>query len=147
MDMDINIDWIDNLLYGDINRLKDEIKLVDKSSVLHIIAAKYNWDNGLDVPRIIIENRHCDLGTALMIFYLADGYRMLESLAEFSSSPDNEWKAFLSSMYRRIENTDFNSQNISYTPELSKVQLYKLKKNNPNIPDIFLNKSPGERRR
>lgn len=139
--MDTN--FIKNLLYGDIEKLKNELKLLDKSDLLHIIAANYNWDNGFEVPEIIIDNKQCDFGTALMLFYRADGYRMLESINDFSNSQNKNWQSFVSKLYSRIEKNGFSLQNLSYTPELSKVQIFKLKKNNPNIPDVFLNKSPG----
>ncbi len=139
--MDIN--KIKQLLYDDITRLCGELKLIDDPLVLHVVAANYNWDNGFGIPNVIIENKNCDLGTALMLFYLADGYRMLESYSEFLASSNVEWKSFLLNLYNRIEKKDFNSQKLSYNNELSKVQVFKLKKSNPNIPNIFLNKSPG----
>ena len=133
--MDINL--LKNIIYGDIERLKDEVKLADKSEFLHVILANYNWNNGFEVPQIIIENKHCDLGTALMAFYLADGYRLLESKDQFLASPNNEWKNFLTILYNKIEKNDFKEKNISYTPKLSKIQLYKLKKNNPAASSVF----------
>ena len=52
---------------------------------MHIIAANYNWDNGFEIPYNIINNKNCDLGTALMIFYDADGYRVLENKEELKN--------------------------------------------------------------
>ncbi|MCR2803381.1 DUF4274 domain-containing protein [Paenibacillus soyae] len=45
---------------------------------LHINAANYNWDSGFEVPKAILGNENCDFGTGLLMFYRADGYRLLE---------------------------------------------------------------------
>ncbi|MCZ8535241.1 DUF4274 domain-containing protein [Psychrobacillus psychrodurans] len=49
---------------------------------------------GFDVPIVILENEACDLGTGLLMFHYADGYRLLESSDEISSSSIEEWKVF-----------------------------------------------------
>jgi hypothetical protein len=33
----------------------------------------YNWDDGFDVPNAIADNEYYDLGTALILFLLAEG--------------------------------------------------------------------------
>lgn len=40
-------------------------------------------------------------------------------------------------------NLEFKTQNISFSPELTKIQIFKLKKSNPSISDILINESPG----
>ena len=135
--------WIKDLLYNDMDKLRDAIRVINEQDALHIIAANYNWDNGFEIPKLIIDNENCDLGTALLIFYRADGYRILET-NDISILPDSEWKEFIFDLYSRIKINDFKSTNISYTPELSKVQLFKLKKNNPHIPSVIVEKSPGK---
>ena len=73
--------------------------------ILHHIAYNYNWDNGFDIPKTIIESRYCDLGTALMIFEDAEG---------FSVFLEQDWKEvygedinFLLSLRQRIEKKGF----------------------------------------
>lgn len=107
------------------------------------MAGSYNWDNGFDIPNFIIDNERCDLGTALMLFYYADGYRMLDDELGFSSSSLTKWKEFLEKLYAMIINKNFKEQNIVFNPPLTKVQLYKLKRNNINIPKIFLEYFPS----
>jgi hypothetical protein len=138
------LEKLKELLYcEDSEEIKKEVKHINNSILLHIFAANYNWDNGFEIPNIIINNEHCDLGTALMMFYSADGYRLLENQTNVFSSQVTDWKEFTFNLYHKIKNNEFKKQEISFTPQLSKVQIYKLKKTNPNIPDVFLNKSPG----
>jgi len=136
--------YLKKLKYSDdIDEVRNGIINIKDSKMLHVFAANYNWDNGFDIPNIIIFSENCDFGTALMMFYNADGYRMLESGVDLNSLSFCKWKDFVNLLYNRLKNNGFNYQNISYTPSISKVQAYKLKKNNPNIPEEILKKSPG----
>ncbi|MCX7746231.1 MAG: DUF4274 domain-containing protein [Clostridia bacterium] len=139
-----DLKWIDELLHSeDREKMIAEIMRINTPLFLHIIAANYNWDNGFDVPTAILNNDNCDLGTALMLFYSADGYRMLESAEDFTASPLESWKSFLSFVYKKIINNEFKIRQITFTPPISKVQIYKLKKINPDIPTVFMEKTPG----
>lgn len=69
---------------------------------------------------------------------------MLESSEEISSSSLEEWKVFLRKNYNKLLSLDFKSQDISFDPELTKIQKYKIKKNNPDLPDVQISKSPGK---
>lgn len=80
---------------------------------------------GFDVPTVILENEACDLGTGLLMFHYADGYRLLESSDEISSSSIEEWKVFSRKIYNKLLSLDFKSQDISFDPELTKIQKYK----------------------
>ena len=141
---DKDIIFLDQLLY---NANKDyvvsQLKNIDNSLILHYFAANYNWNNGFDIPTTILENEACDLGTGLLMFHYADGYRSLESSDEVKSTSLEKWKVFLRETYNKILTLDFNTQDISFDPELTKIQKYKLKKNNPDLPDILISKSPG----
>jgi hypothetical protein len=77
------------------------------------------------------------------MFHYADGYRMLENPDDYSNSSLKAWKDFLVNTYNKLINSDFKSQNISFDPELTKVQKFKLNKKNPTIPDILIHQSPG----
>ena len=139
------ITYLVGLLYNtNKNNLISQLKKVDNPLILHYFAANYNWNSGFDIPTVILGNEACDLGTGLLMFHYADGYRLLESSDEISSSSLEEWRDFLSKIYNKLLNLDFKSQDISFDPELTKIQRYKLKKNNPDLPDILISKSPGE---
>ncbi|MET1180569.1 DUF4274 domain-containing protein [Peribacillus simplex] len=140
-----DISFLEQLLINtDKDYIISELTNTDNTLFLHYFAANYNWNSGFDLPRVILENESCDLGTGLLMFHSVDGYRMLEDSDEVSSSSLEEWKDFLNKIYNKLINFEFKSQNISFDPELTKIQKYKLKKNNPNIPDILISKSPGE---
>ena len=140
-----DINFLEKLLYKtDKSCVISQLANINNSLLLHYFAANYNWNNGFDIPTVILENENCDLGTGLLMFYFADGYRMLENPDEFSSSSLKEWKSFLNKIYNKLINFEFKYQNISFNPELTKIQKYKLKNNHPDIPDILINKSPGK---
>jgi hypothetical protein len=141
--MDDNYQWINDLLYDDISKLERKINEMNDSIALHIIADNYNWDDGFEIPKLIIENKNCDLGTALMIFYNADGYSFLNENNEEEPANLKDWFSFVSYIYRKILDDEFISKSIKYTPELTKVQIYKLKKVNPSIPEVLLNGTSG----
>ncbi|MGY0011615.1 DUF4274 domain-containing protein [Bacillus anthracis] len=119
------------------------IKNIDNPIILHCFATNYNWNNGFDIPNAILENKDCDLGTGLLMFHYVDGYRLLESSEEVSNSLLQEWKVFILKLQNKIMNLEFKTQNISFSPELTKIQIFKLKKRNPSISDILINESPG----
>lgn len=79
------------------------------------------------------------------MFHYADGCRLLESSDEILSSSLEEWRVFLRKIYNKLLSLDFKSQNISFDPELTKIQKYKLKKNNLRLPDVLISKSPAKR--
>lgn len=140
-----DIIFIEQLLYNtDKDYVVNQLKNMDNPLLLHYFAANYNWNSGFDIPTVILENEACDLGTGLLMFHYADGYRLLESSDEIFGSSLEEWKVFMRKIYNKLLNSDFKSQDISFDPELTKVQKYKLKKNNPNLPDVIISKSPGK---
>lgn len=116
---------------------------VDNPLTLHFFAANYNWNSGFEAPRAILENANCDLGTGLLMFHFADGYRLLENPEEVSTSPLKEWKDFLFELYNRLINLEFKTQSISFSPGLTKIQIFKFRKNNPDISEVLISKSPG----
>lgn len=67
-----------------------------------------------------------------------------ENPKEVTTSQLEEWKDFLLKLYNKLINLDFKTQNISFSPELTRIQKFKLKKNNPRIPEILINESPGK---
>lgn len=107
----------------------------DKDS-LHAFALEYNWDNGFEIPKAILSNPNCSLGTALVLFYQGDGYRFLIEKPDFSAIP--EWLAFISSLYSDIKDGKYNDKSIPFEVPLTKIQVFKLKKMLADDEQIFV---------
>nr|WP_231687568.1 DUF4274 domain-containing protein [Bacillus sp. FJAT-22090] len=56
----------------------------------------------------MLKNEHCDLGTELLMFHYADGFRVLENPEEVSNSALEDWKDFLFKLYNKLINLEFN---------------------------------------
>lgn len=137
---------LEQLIYStDENYVVSHISNIENPLILHFFAANYNWNNGFNIPEAILENKYCDFGTGLLMFYHADGYRMLENPEEVSNSSLERWKNYLYKAYNKLLNTEFGAQNISFDPELTTVEKFKLKKNKIDVPDFIIEESPGEK--
>lgn len=135
-----SFEYVTQLLQNDsIELIREEIKYIENPILLHNIALYYNWDDGFDLPNWIINNDKCELGTALMLFYDAEGYILLDKSNKNIVNLDNEWITFTNNLFNKLLNNAFQVKKVSYQPELTKVQKYKLKKANPNLPEMFLN--------
>lgn len=134
---------LQNLLYSmQTQDVKNALASCSDSTILHIYAYNYNWNNGFDIPLAIINNSACTLGTALMIFYLADGYRYLTERNIVSDFP--EWFSFVSGLYERISAGTYTDTSIAFSVPLSKVQVFKLKKQLAESEQIFVTPIDGE---
>ncbi|MDU0204895.1 DUF4274 domain-containing protein [Paenibacillus sp. MAH-36] len=116
--------------------VKQVISRIENPELLHAIALNYNWDNGFELPNWLAENRYCEFGTALLLFYRSDGYVFLNSNKEMTTGK-TEWFGFISDLFNKLMKNHFNISKVSYQPELSRVQKYKLKRANPNIPEVI----------
>ena len=92
-----------------------------------------------------MSNPHCTLSTALLAFYRADGYRYLsEGDSIFKNRLTKDWEIFLKSVLRRILNKEFQIGNITFNPELTKIQKFKLKKLNPSLDTVLIDGVQGK---
>ncbi|MBP1960827.1 DUF4274 domain-containing protein [Paenibacillus aceris] len=130
-------EWITELLENENpSYIKQAISRIENPELLHAIALNYYWDNGFEVPNWIVENGNCEFGTALLLFYRADGYVLLKNNKDMTTG-QTEWVAFVSNLLNKLIKNHFSISKVPYEPELTKVQKYKLKKANPNIPEII----------
>ncbi|MBR3025021.1 MAG: DUF4274 domain-containing protein [Oscillospiraceae bacterium] len=125
------------------NEIIAEINKTENSEMLHLIADNYNWDKGFEIPNSIIDNKYCDLGTALMLFYDADGYSVLENKKELENTDLKDWAAFIAKLLEKISSDEFTKKHIKYVPPLSKVQIFKMKRYT-SIDRIFIDGTDGE---
>ena len=108
--------------------------------VLHLYAMQYNWDDGFGAPTAILANERCDLGTGLLLYFLAGG---AEHLAHNPQHGRPDQQLFVSGLYDRVAHRRFATELIAYGHEWSRVALHKLKKLRPDVPAVFLQRSPG----
>ena len=114
----------------------DYNKIIKNEENLIQFIYSYNWDDGFKIPYKILEEKECTLQVALLIFEFADGITYLETKGEGLELP--EWSKFISNLYNRILNGEFKKGNCIYYPDLTKVQIYKLKKLLSEEEHIFI---------
>ena len=133
----IKLKAIEQLLYScDNDETMKALKNCEDNEFLYVYMYNYNWDNGFEIPEIVMGNSNCDLSTALLIFYCADGITYLEN--EHSETLLGKWKDFLDKLYSKIISGEYSESDIKFKVPLSKIQLYKLKKWLSNIEEIFI---------
>jgi len=123
----------------------EKVKEVHDSKLLYALIDNYNWSNGFEIPRAVLANNFCDSGVALLTFYRADGYRLLEDKDVYKAHSISDWGGFIKDLYDRIKLADFKLSNVEFIPELTKVQKFKLKKVNPDLPPVFFDGTIGEK--
>ena len=138
----MNINEIKKHLYNDsLESAKKYITSVKDEETLYVYTNNYNWDNGFDIPISIINNPSCSLSVALLIFHLADGITYLNTKSTNDNLP--EWSAFIETLYNKIISNTYKPGTVSFTPELNKVQLMKLRKSLSSTDQIFITEIIG----
>lgn len=137
---------LSDILHADSK--SDVVKLVqsiDAEEELFVLLDNYNWDNGFEVPEAIINHPNCTLSLALLAFYRADGLRYLfEGEDAFASSLSKSWKTFIKEVYDKISTEQYPNGSISYQPEITNIQKFKLKKLHPNLSSFILDGISGK---
>lgn len=140
------IDQIADILYSENNaKVVASLKQFQTEDELFVLLDNFNWDNGFEVTKAVLSHSKCSLSVALLAFYRADGIRyLLEGEAAFENSLSEEWEGFLKDVYTRIIRGQFPSGTISFQPEITKIQKFKLKKLRPEIDEVFLDGISGK---
>lgn len=126
------------MLYDkDKEEVLKELYDINDPEILYLYTNNYNWDNGFEIPRKILLKSCCELSTALMMFYAADGDRYLQDKDENNGNL-KEWSIFIKELYNRIISNEFLKGDIKFVPPLSKVQIFKLKKIISDEESVFL---------
>jgi len=119
----------------------DQQKIIEQTAdpqLLYVLMYNYNWDDGFETPEKAIENKCCELSTALMIFYMAGGVEYLFDKNEEEYDPEDKWYSFISRLYENIMKRKYTEGDILFVPELSKVEMFKLKKELNSDEYIFI---------
>ena len=137
---------IADILYADSNaKAVTFLKQLQTEEELFVLLDNFNWDNGFEVPKAVLSHSKCSLSVSLLAFYRADGIRyLLEGEAAFENSLSEEWEGFLKDVYTSILRGQFPSGTISFQPEITKIQKFKLKKLRPEIDEVFLDGISGK---
>lgn len=116
---------------------------IEEQEVLYVYAYNYNWDNGFEIPQLILDNEKCNLSIALLIFYRADGVSYL-----FNKSYNENlqlWYIFIEKLYNTILTKVYkDDKKIKFKIPLSKVQLFKLKKILTEQENVFIRDTEGK---
>ena len=109
---------------------------------LYTLADEYNWDDGFKVPQEILDNEQCDLSTALLIFYRADGFSYLQNRTYDAQLP--QWSDFIKRLYDAILAGKYPKGKNEFKVPLTKVQIYKLSKTMTEEEKIFIRDIEGD---
>ena len=139
----MNRKLLEQLLYEDDNeKILKKIKEIDDEKTLFVFSYNYNWNNGFQIPSVVLQNKNCTLSVALMLFYNADGLNYIQNKIPNDSLP--EWSVFIEILYKNILEKKYDQGEISFQNPLTKVQLFKLKKMISIKDEIFVNNISGE---
>ena len=121
------------------------VQSINSEDELFVLLDNYNWDNGFEVPEAIITHTNCTLSVALLAFYRADGLLYLfEGEDAFANPLSKSWKTFIKEIYDKILKEYYPIGNISYYPEITNIQKFKLKKLHPNLSSFILDGVSGK---
>lgn len=118
------------------------ISSTDDIELLYTYLYNYNWDDGFEIPQKILDNRKCDLSTALLIFYGADGVTYLQNKLDNGNLP--KWQVFIKRLYNFILNGKYEKGHIAFKIPLSKIQIFKLKKILSEDENVFIEEIIGK---
>lgn len=131
------------LLYNaDNDEVKRAIFQTEDQEILYVYAYNYNWDNGFDIPQLVLDNEKCDLSIALLIFYRADGLSYLASKSDNVRLP--QWSSFIKRLYDSIIMGKYQRGEIEFKVPLSKVELFKIKKIITEEEKLFIENIEGK---
>ena len=134
---------IQDILYNDasIEEIKKKIEELDNPQDIYVLSYNYNWDDGFEIPTLIINNSHCDLSTALLLFYSAEGE---EYWSDAFDETDEEQYNVIKKLHDEILKGKFVKERIEFIVPLSKVEKWKLRKKLNDNEEIFITDIIGE---
>lgn len=139
-----NFNEVQEMLYNENDQeVKDFIIKLDYAEELYVYAFNYNWDDGFDIPKLILDNSNCDLSTALLLFYNAEGFIFLHEDEE-DNFFDEEHCDFVTKLHDDIVNGRYIMGDIQFEIPLNRVEKYKLNKLLDENEKIFLNDIAGK---
>ena len=138
----VNRQELKELLYSDsTDKAKSFLEHCNDTQELYVYAFNYNWDDGFEIPNIIMNNPACGLSTALQLFWSADG---LSYLVDKSEDPDlPKWSRFISELYENILAGYYRADGIAFAAPITAVQRFKLRKSLDAQEYVFIENIAG----
>jgi hypothetical protein len=101
----------------DENYLPD-FKLFEKlnSTDQYYLAQNYNWDDGIEVLKWIVESKKCDKGTASLIFWTSEPDYYFEKSESEISDYEKDTFLLLKRIVEKFNTNEFKSSNLKYNP-------------------------------
>ncbi len=132
---DIEKKQIDQIQYEeDIEKIISIAKASSNPCFLQQYAIAYNWDDGMALPNAIANNEYCDLGTALTLFWLAEG--MSYYLKEVDRNVyNNDWADFCEMIVDKLNSSVYANGLVSFKPDINRLTLHKYIK--AGIPSVL----------
>ena len=134
---------IENLFYGDLAESSNWRSIVDQlrnAEELHHALSFYNWDDGFELPQLILERPDCDLGTIMFLFELV-GSDPEDPQCEFAEY-EADLAAFVAKLVARHRRCDY-TQSISHAGS-SGEELIVERAPGPSHYDVFPEELDGE---
>ena len=137
---EIKLNKLSYILYSESNdKAVELVKSINSEDELFVLLDNYNWNNGFEVPEAIITHPNCTLSVALLAFHRADGIQyLLEGEAVFANRLSKSWEDFIKEVYNNILRKQYPKGSISFQPEITKIQKFKLNKSNPYLDSFIL---------
>ena len=137
---EIKLNKLSYILYSESNdKAVELVKSINSEDELFVLLDNYNWYNGFEVPEAIINHPNCTLPVTLLAFHRADGIQyLLEGETIFANRLSKSWGNFIKEVYDKILKKQYPNGSISFQPEITKIQKFKLNKLNPNLDSFIL---------
>jgi hypothetical protein len=108
------------------------------------LAEIYNWDDGVEVMRWIIESPKCDKGTALSIFWKAEPYYYFEKSESEIEDYEKDCFLLLRRIVEKFNNKEFKKSNLKFDPTERENRIDWTKQNSEwNIPEEMKKPTKG----
>lgn len=115
-----------------------------KSSDQFYLAQNYNWDDGVEILKWIIESQKCDKGTASLIFWSAEPDYYFEKSENEIAEYEKDTFLLLKRIVEKFNNKEFKISNLKYDPTERANNVDWSKQNVEwNIPEELKNPTTG----
>ena len=110
----------------------------------YYLAENYNWDDGVEILKWIIESKKCDKGTASLIFWTAEPDYYFEKSENEIPNYEKDTFLLLKRIVEKFNNKEFNNSSLKYNPTNREKRIDWNKQNSEwNIPEELKKPTKG----